>query len=123
MLTDTWPSIKDVPEIDVTDYCPKCSCKLQKIVTCTSGLLQKLLVSVLVILPYTVTARNVTSQHNRMTSSMSLREESTSTRLFVSLNGVGTANLRRRWVDNIKMDLREIGRRGVDRIDLAQDRD
>jgi hypothetical protein len=26
---------------------------------------------------------------------------------------------RRRWVDNIKMDLREIGWDGVDRIDLA----
>jgi hypothetical protein len=28
---------------------------------------------------------------------------------------------RRRWVDNIKMDLREIGRDGKDCIDLAQD--
>jgi hypothetical protein len=30
---------------------------------------------------------------------------------------------RRRWVDNIKMDLREIRRDGMDWIDLAQDRD
>jgi hypothetical protein len=30
---------------------------------------------------------------------------------------------RRRWVDNIKMDLREIGWGGRDCIDLAQDRD
>jgi hypothetical protein len=30
---------------------------------------------------------------------------------------------RRRWVDNIKMDLREIGWGGMDLIDLAQDRD
>jgi hypothetical protein len=30
---------------------------------------------------------------------------------------------RRRWVDNIKMDLREIGWNGMDWIDLAQDRD
>jgi hypothetical protein len=30
---------------------------------------------------------------------------------------------RRRWVDNIKMDLREIGRDGVDWIYMAQDRD
>jgi hypothetical protein len=29
---------------------------------------------------------------------------------------------RRRWVDNIKMDLREIGWNGMDWIDLAQDR-
>jgi hypothetical protein len=28
-----------------------------------------------------------------------------------------------RWVDNIKMDLREIGLDGVDWIDMAQDRD
>jgi hypothetical protein len=28
-----------------------------------------------------------------------------------------------RWVDNIKMDLREIGWDGIDWIDVAQDRD
>jgi hypothetical protein len=30
---------------------------------------------------------------------------------------------RRRWVDNIKMDLGELGWDGMDWIDLAQDRD
>jgi hypothetical protein len=30
---------------------------------------------------------------------------------------------RRRWVDNIKMDLREIRWDGMDWIDLAQDKD
>jgi hypothetical protein len=30
---------------------------------------------------------------------------------------------RRRWVDNIKMDLREIGWDGVEWIDLARDKD
>jgi hypothetical protein len=30
---------------------------------------------------------------------------------------------RRMWVDNIKIDIREIGCDGMDRIDLAQDRD
>jgi hypothetical protein len=30
---------------------------------------------------------------------------------------------RRRWVDNIKMDLREIGLHGMDWIKLAKDRD
>jgi hypothetical protein len=29
---------------------------------------------------------------------------------------------RRRWVDNIKMDLEEVGLDGIDWIDLAQDR-
>jgi hypothetical protein len=31
--------------------------------------------------------------------------------------------LRRRWKDNIKMDLREVGWGGLDWNDLAQDRD
>jgi hypothetical protein len=30
---------------------------------------------------------------------------------------------RRRWVDSIKMDLREIGLNGMDWLDLAEDRD
>jgi hypothetical protein len=30
---------------------------------------------------------------------------------------------RRRWVENIKMDVREMGLGGIDWIDLAQDRD
>ena len=30
---------------------------------------------------------------------------------------------RRRWEDNIKMDLREVGCEGMDCIELAQDRD
>jgi len=29
---------------------------------------------------------------------------------------------RRRWEDNIKMDLQEVGCWGIDRIELAQDR-
>jgi hypothetical protein len=33
------------------------------------------------------------------------------------------ARERRRWVDNIKMDLKEIGWDGVIWIDMAQDRD
>jgi hypothetical protein len=38
-------------------------------------------------------------------------------------NPEGKRPLGRRWVDNIKMDLREIGSDGMDWIDLAQDRD
>jgi hypothetical protein len=30
---------------------------------------------------------------------------------------------RRRWEDNIKMDLQEVGSKGMDWIELAQDRD
>ena len=47
-------------------------------------------------------------------------------------NGIWWGNLwgkrplgtsRRRWEDNIKMDLQEVGLGGMDWIDLAQDRD
>jgi hypothetical protein len=30
---------------------------------------------------------------------------------------------KRRWVDNIKMDIRETGRYGMDWVDMTQDRD
>jgi hypothetical protein len=42
-------------------------------------------------------------------------------RILVGKRSVGRP--RRRWVENIKMDLREIGWSGTDWIDLAQDRD
>jgi hypothetical protein len=41
---------------------------------------------------------------------------------FISMVGL-LGRPRRRWVDYIKMDLREIGWDGVDWIELAQDRD
>jgi hypothetical protein len=34
-----------------------------------------------------------------------------------------TGRLRRRWLDNIKMEVGEIGWGGMDWIDLSQDRD
>jgi hypothetical protein len=37
--------------------------------------------------------------------------------------GKRLGRLRRKWVDNIKTDLREIGWGGMDWTDLAQDRD
>jgi hypothetical protein len=39
------------------------------------------------------------------------------------LVGKPEGRLRRRWVDSIKIDLRERGWDGVDWVDLAQDRD
>jgi hypothetical protein len=45
-------------------------------------------------------------------------------RIFVGKpKGKGPLRPRRRWVDNIKMDLREIGWDGMDWSDLVQDRD
>jgi hypothetical protein len=39
------------------------------------------------------------------------------------LQSLDLKTVHRRWVDNIKMDLREIGCDGMDSIDLAQDKD
>jgi hypothetical protein len=40
-----------------------------------------------------------------------------------NLKGRDHSEDRRRWEDNIRMDLREIGWEGVDRVHVAQDRD
>jgi hypothetical protein len=54
-----------------------------------------------------------------------MREERNTYRLLVGKpEGKGPlVRLRHRWVDNIRMDLVEIGWGGVDWIGLAQDRD
>jgi hypothetical protein len=54
-----------------------------------------------------------------------MRQKRNAYRIFVGKPGGKKAlgRPRRRWVDNIKMDLREIGWDGMDWIDLAQDRD
>jgi hypothetical protein len=43
--------------------------------------------------------------------------------ILKSISSSGLGKPRRRWVDNIKMDLRQIGWDGMDWINLAQDRD
>jgi hypothetical protein len=42
---------------------------------------------------------------------------------YMILVGRTLGRLRRRWVNNINLDLREIGWDGIDWIDLAQNRD
>ena len=42
---------------------------------------------------------------------------------FKILTGTPTSRLRRRWEDNIRMDLTEIGINTKNWVDLAQDRD
>jgi hypothetical protein len=53
-----------------------------------------------------------------------MREKKNAFRLLVGKpEGKSTRKTRHRWVDNIKMDLLEIGWNSVDGIGLAQDRD
>jgi hypothetical protein len=42
---------------------------------------------------------------------------------LVNLKGRELGRQRRRWEDNIRMDIGELGWEGVDRIHLAQERD
>jgi hypothetical protein len=51
----------------------------------------------------------------------SMVEKRNACRILVGKRPLGRS--RRRWEDNIKMDLREIEWGGMDWIDLAQDRD
>jgi hypothetical protein len=58
-------------------------------------------------------------------SELGLGEKRTAHRIFMG-KPEGKRPLggpRRRWADNVKMDLREIGWGGMDWIDLARDRD
>jgi hypothetical protein len=50
-------------------------------------------------------------------------ENKTANRLLVGKPKEKRPRPRRRWVDNIRMDLGEVGWDDVDWIDLAQDRD
>jgi hypothetical protein len=43
--------------------------------------------------------------------------------VYVPREGRPLGRPRRRWEDNIKMDLQEVGWGGMDWIDMAQDRD
>jgi hypothetical protein len=58
---------------------------------------------------------SITALHKLQTSLL--------TSSFFWFNSTVLGRPKRRWVDNIKMALREIGWDGVDWIDTAQDRD
>jgi hypothetical protein len=69
--------------------------------------------------------RIITSKRMRREGHVARMEEKSAYRILVG-KPEGKKSLGRpryTWVDNIKMDLREIGWDGVDWIDMAQDRD
>ena len=65
--------------------------------------------------------RLIKSRRMRWAAHVARFEESRGVYRF--LMGKSEGRARRRWEDNIKMDLQEVGRGGMDWIDLAQDRD
>jgi hypothetical protein len=92
-VCDNWPAVEEIPQIDTIDLGAKYSVRLRRLVGCTSGLLQKLLASILVLSPHSMTTERVISHYNQIKSPhrMSLHEDTMNARLYVSLNGVGTA--------------------------------
>ncbi|KAG5887323.1 hypothetical protein JTB14_006465 [Gonioctena quinquepunctata] len=80
-------------DIDVADVGTKYADKLRKLIVCTKGTLQKLLASLFVISPHSMTTERVISHYNNMKipSRMSSNEDTLNDRLKVALNGQGTA--------------------------------
>jgi hypothetical protein len=76
--------------------------------------------------PSPITIRTIKSRATRLTGHLArIGEERNAYRVLVGKPG-GKRSLgrsRRRWEDNMKMDLRDIGWGGTDWIDLALDRD
>jgi len=86
--------IEDIPNIDTTDIGTQYSLKLRTIAAKTSGILQKLFVTLLIVCPHSMTTERVISHYNQIETNhkISLLEETINYRLYVSLNEVGTAH-------------------------------
>ncbi|KAL4084293.1 hypothetical protein QTP88_028118 [Uroleucon formosanum] len=92
-VTDFWPMTEDIPNIDTTDKGTQYSLKLRTIAVKTSGILQKLFVTLLIVFLHSITTERVISHYNQIKTihKIILLEETINYRLYVSLNGVGTA--------------------------------
>ncbi|CAI6364486.1 unnamed protein product [Macrosiphum euphorbiae] len=90
-VTDFWSMIEDIPNIDTTDKGTQYSLKLRTIAAKTSGILQKLFVTLLIVCPRSITTERVISHYNQTNHKISLLEETINC-LYVSMNGVGTAH-------------------------------
>jgi len=67
--------------------------KLLRLIPVTCGISQNLLCSLLVTLPHSMTVEKVISHYNQIKSNhrLSTSDETMNSRMFVALNGVGTA--------------------------------
>ena len=86
-VCDNWTAIEELPDIDATDRGVRYSNKLRKLVASTNGILQKLLASILVLSPQSMTTERVISNYNQVKSAhrMALQQDSINARLHVSL--------------------------------------
>lgn len=83
-VTDFWPIIEDIPNIDTTDKGTQYSLKLRTIAAKTSGILQKLFVTLLIVCPHSMTTERVISHYNQIKTihTISLLEETINYRLY-----------------------------------------
>jgi hypothetical protein len=82
--------------------------------------------SLLICIPHLIFFRVIKSRIMRWTGLVASMDKRRSLHRILVGKPEGKRPLgryRRRWDDNIKMDLQEVGWRGLDWIDLAQDRD
>jgi len=93
-VCDCWPFIQEIQDIDTPDEGTRHANRLRKLIVCTTGVLQKLLVSFLLLSPHSMTTERIISHFNKIKTSgrISLNEDTMNDRLLVSLNGVGTAH-------------------------------
>lgn len=96
-VTDFWPIISSIPNIETPDKNAMYSLKLRTIAAKTDGILQKLCVALLIICPHSVSTTGVVSDYNQIkiktSHKISLLKETINNRLLISLNCIGKAPL------------------------------
>jgi hypothetical protein len=92
---DIWEDIADLQDLNDTDDAgTKLGFRLRTIYQKSTGVLQFLLGSFLVVSPHSMGTERVVSHHNKLKSSHreSLTNETVNDRLIISVNGAGTAS-------------------------------
>ncbi|XP_071053673.1 zinc finger protein 862-like [Onthophagus taurus] len=93
-VCDCWPQIEQIGDLDISDIGIKMSYKLRKLISATTGVLQRFSCVLMVLSPHSMTVEKVISHHNqiKLTHRMSTSEETINAKMFIALNGIGTAH-------------------------------
>ena len=85
-----WPLIHEVEVLDISDIGVKIHTRLRKLIPVITGILQKLLCSLMILSPHSTTVEKVISHYKQLKSSQkaSTSDETINSRLFVALNGI-----------------------------------
>ena len=94
-VCEQWSKIEQVPFLpDQSDHGAFLSHRLRQLLSCTSGSVKKVLASIIVIAPHSMQAERMVSAHNKLVTAgrSSFQEDTINSRLYVALNGDGTAS-------------------------------